>query len=245
MGQQCGQALACYEAAAQRQVFADALGESSCDWTMVRVKAAGGTLLLDMDGARDGSWRWCGGADAPDGARRAAVDALGLVASASRRVAEHRLLHAGLPLPRLLVPGMWYGASRIPSQYLLAASRLGLAPADVRCSRMRQRASPAPCRRVARWCRWGEQGGMTTGSGLAAGLARDRIEVAPGRAPSSSACPLPAEAWMMTTRGTPFRRRKIARCWGSLLGRIAFHPVAAIVLGQIERLIGARAARPD
>ena len=54
-----------------------------------------------------------------------------LVTSASRRVAEHRLLHAGLPLPRLLVcAGDVVRGKPDPEPYLLAASRLGLAPAD-------------------------------------------------------------------------------------------------------------------
>ena len=54
-----------------------------------------------------------------------------LVTSASQRVARHRLASAGLPLPRLLI-----GAEDVvrgkpdPEPYLLAASRLGLAPAD-------------------------------------------------------------------------------------------------------------------
>lgn len=54
-----------------------------------------------------------------------------LVTSASQRVARHRLASAGLPLPRLLI-----GAEDVvrgkpdPEPYLLAARRLGLAPAD-------------------------------------------------------------------------------------------------------------------
>lgn len=54
-----------------------------------------------------------------------------LVTSASQRVARHRLASAGLPLPRLLI-----GAEEVergkpdPEPYLLAARRLGLAPAD-------------------------------------------------------------------------------------------------------------------
>lgn len=54
-----------------------------------------------------------------------------LVASASQRVARHRLASAGLPLPRLLI-----GAEDVvrgkpdPEPYLLVARRLGLAPAD-------------------------------------------------------------------------------------------------------------------
>ena len=46
-------------------------------------------------------------------------------------MAEHRLLHAGLPLPRLLVcAGDVVRGKPDPEPYLLAASRLGLAPAD-------------------------------------------------------------------------------------------------------------------
>ncbi|WP_429160369.1 HAD-IA family hydrolase [Aeromonas media] len=54
-----------------------------------------------------------------------------LVTSASQRVARHRLASAGLPLPRWLI-----GAEEVvrgkpdPEPYLLAARRLGLAPAD-------------------------------------------------------------------------------------------------------------------
>lgn len=54
-----------------------------------------------------------------------------LVTSASQRVARHRLASAGLPLPKLLI-----GAEEVergkpdPEPYLLAARRLGLAPAD-------------------------------------------------------------------------------------------------------------------
>lgn len=54
-----------------------------------------------------------------------------LVTSASQRVARHRLASAGLPLPRWLI-----GAEDVvrgkpdPEPYLLAARRLGLAPAD-------------------------------------------------------------------------------------------------------------------
>lgn len=54
-----------------------------------------------------------------------------LVTSASQRVARHRLASAGLPLPDLLV-----GAEDVmrgkpdPEPYLLAATRLGVAPAD-------------------------------------------------------------------------------------------------------------------
>ncbi|MGY3892587.1 HAD-IA family hydrolase [Aeromonas enterica] len=54
-----------------------------------------------------------------------------LVTSASQRVARHRLASAGLPLPALLV-----GAEDVmqgkpdPEPYLLAATRLGVAPAD-------------------------------------------------------------------------------------------------------------------
>lgn len=54
-----------------------------------------------------------------------------LVTSASKRVARHRLASAGLPLPRWLI-----GAEDVvrgkpdPEPYLLAARRLGLAPAD-------------------------------------------------------------------------------------------------------------------
>ena len=54
-----------------------------------------------------------------------------LVTSASQEVARHRLQSAGLPLPSLLV-----GAQEVehgkpdPEPYLLAAGRLGLAPAD-------------------------------------------------------------------------------------------------------------------
>jgi len=53
------------------------------------------------------------------------------VTSASQRVARHRLASAGLPLPALLV-----GAEDVirgkpdPEPYLLAATRLGVAPAD-------------------------------------------------------------------------------------------------------------------
>lgn len=54
-----------------------------------------------------------------------------LVTSASHRVAQYRLTSAGLPLPRLLI-----GAEDVvrgkpdPEPYLLAASRLDIAPAD-------------------------------------------------------------------------------------------------------------------
>ncbi|WP_429108965.1 HAD-IA family hydrolase [Aeromonas media] len=54
-----------------------------------------------------------------------------LVTSASQRVARHRLASAGLPLPRWSI-----GAEDVvrgkpaPEPYLLAARRLGLAPAD-------------------------------------------------------------------------------------------------------------------
>ena len=60
-----------------------------------------------------------------------APDRWALVTSASQRVARHRLASAGLPLPRLLI-----GAEDVvrgkpdPEPYLLAARRLGLAPAD-------------------------------------------------------------------------------------------------------------------
>lgn len=77
-----------------------------------------------------------GGAAEPIAGARAVLDGLpadrwSLVISASHRVARHRLGSAGLPLPRLLV-----GAEDVvrgkpdPEPYLLAASRLGLAPAD-------------------------------------------------------------------------------------------------------------------
>lgn len=60
-----------------------------------------------------------------------APDRWALVTSASLRVARHRLASAGLPLPKLLI-----GAEEVergkpdPEPYLLAARRLGLAPAD-------------------------------------------------------------------------------------------------------------------
>ena len=60
-----------------------------------------------------------------------AQDRWALVTSASQRVARHRLASAGLPLPKLLI-----GAEEVergkpdPEPYLLAARRLGLAPAD-------------------------------------------------------------------------------------------------------------------
>ena len=60
-----------------------------------------------------------------------APDRWALVTSASQRVARHRLASAGLPLPKLLI-----GAEEVergkpdPEPYLLAARRLGLAPAD-------------------------------------------------------------------------------------------------------------------
>jgi sugar-phosphatase len=56
-----------------------------------------------------------------------------LVTSASQRVARHRLASAGLPLP---LPRLLIGAEDVvrgkpdPEPYLLAARRLGLAPAD-------------------------------------------------------------------------------------------------------------------
>lgn len=59
------------------------------------------------------------------------VERWALVTSASQRVARHRLTSAGLPLPALLV-----GAEDVvrgkpdPEPYLLAAGRLGVAPAD-------------------------------------------------------------------------------------------------------------------
>ncbi len=55
-------------------------------------------------------------------------------------------------------------ASRIPSLICWLPAGWDWLRPIAWCSRMRQRASPAPCRRVARWCRWGEQGGMTAGS---------------------------------------------------------------------------------
>ncbi|MFQ2172615.1 HAD-IA family hydrolase [Aeromonas rivipollensis] len=76
------------------------------------------------------------GAAEPIAGARAVLAALpaecwALVTSASQRVARHRLASAGLPLPKLLI-----GAEEVergkpdPEPYLLAARRLGLAPAD-------------------------------------------------------------------------------------------------------------------
>lgn len=54
-----------------------------------------------------------------------------LVTSASQRVARHRLLSAGLPLPTLLVGADDVGNGKPdPEPYLLAAERLGVAAAD-------------------------------------------------------------------------------------------------------------------
>ena len=101
----------------------------------------------------------CCGADAPGRcpatARTAAIDALG--------AGDLRTPDCRCPVS-WCAPGMWYGASRIPSLICWLPAGWDWLRPIAWCSRMRQRASPAPCRRVARWCRWGEQGGMTTGS---------------------------------------------------------------------------------
>jgi sugar-phosphatase len=68
-----------------------------------------------------------------------------LVTSASRRVAEHRLLHAGLPLPRLLVcAGDVVRGKPIPSLICWLPAGWDWLRPIAWCSRMRQRASPAP-----------------------------------------------------------------------------------------------------
>ena len=119
-----------------------------------------------------------------------------LVTSASRRVAEHRLLHAGLPLPRLLVcAGDVVRGKPDPEPYLLASSRLGLAPADCLVF---EDAPAGIASALQAGCQVVQMGGTRWYDDRLKGWLRDwrgiEIEVAPDGLHLHLSAPLPAEA---------------------------------------------------
>ncbi|MEV3824641.1 HAD-IA family hydrolase [Aeromonas caviae] len=119
-----------------------------------------------------------------------------LVTSASRRVAEHRLLHAGLPLPRLLVcAGDVVRGKPDPEPYLLAASRLGLAPADCLVF---EDAPAGIASALQAGCQVVQMGGTRRYDDRLKGWLRDwrgiEIEVTPDGLHLHLPAPLPAEA---------------------------------------------------
>jgi sugar-phosphatase len=125
-----------------------------------------------------------------------AADRWALVTSASQRVARHRLASAGLPLPRLLI-----GAEEVvrgkpdPEPYLLAASRLGLAPADCLVF---EDAPAGIASALQAGCQVVQMGGARRYDDRLKGWLRDwrgiEIEVAPDGLHLHLPAPLPAEA---------------------------------------------------
>ena len=125
-----------------------------------------------------------------------APDRWALVTSASLRVARHRLASAGLPLPKLLI-----GAEEVergkpdPEPYLLAASRLGLAPADCLVF---EDAPAGIASALQAGCQVVQMGGTRRYDDRLKGWLRDwrgiEIEVAPDGLHLHLPAPLPAEA---------------------------------------------------